>query len=524
MQPSGGSDIEEDQHFLLRLSGPAVEASVAAHAWCEVEGIGERLPVHVVGGDVREQILKARHIDKAHAVNVLLARCDRPLPNDAAARLVWGKGIAAAANPSVVTSIEQRFRYHVRAAFTAEFSCERERASAPCLPIRPMSVTFTAPVSRQLAAQIRLVPASGSAQPSVTGSASAPASGALAPVFDKDDKATEVSEISFPKPLAEDASYSVVLPSDLKDTAGRVLANAASFPLKVATGSAPPIAKFAAAPFGVIELNADAMLPLTLRHVQPDLRSAAGAASAPGGHVRDKRLTSDADILAWYAKVQKFHETQMSAKDLGYAPNTWFTTEADTDAKGRPIQRKVQRMVGTREISLLADEIDAKRLALPQLDGGDPRPFEVIGIPLPEPGYHVVEIESLRLGQSLLDKRAPMYVRTGVLVTNLGVHFKQGRENSLVWVTSLDRGKPVSGADVVVNDCYGRPLWTGRTDAKGLAIVARALADASSFEHCPAEPGYFVSARSGGDVAFVFSSWQKGIEAWRFNVPTGRGA
>ena len=73
----------------------------------------------------------------------------------------------------------------------------------------------------------------------------------------------------------------------------------------------------------------------------------------------------------------------------------------------------------------------------------------MVGIPLPEPGYHVVEIESLRLGQSLLDKRAPMFVRTGVLVTNLGVHFKLGRENSVVWVTTLDRGKPVEGADVV---------------------------------------------------------------------------
>ncbi|MDQ2928767.1 MAG: alpha-2-macroglobulin, partial [Pseudomonadota bacterium] len=527
MQPSGGSDIEEDQHFLVRLSGPAVEASVAAHAWCEVEGIGEHLPLHIVGGDVREQILKARHIDKAHALNMLVARCDRPLPNGAATRLVWGNGIAAAANPSVVTSIEQRYRYRVRVAFTAEFSCERESASAPCLPIRPMTVRFTAPVSREQAAQIRLVAANGQAQVPAKGLAPAPTSGSLAPVFDKDDKATEVSEISFPKPLAENATYSVVLPRDLKDNAGRVLANAASFPLKVATGSAPPIAKFAAAPFGVIELNADAMLPLTLRHVQPDLRAAAGAAgsaSSPGGQVRDKRLTSDADILAWYAKVQKYHETALSAKELGYSPSTWFTTEADTDSKGRPIQRKVENMIATRELSLLANDADAKRLVLPQLEGGDPRPFEVIGIPLPTAGYHVVEIESLRLGQALLDKRAPMYVRTGVLVTNLGVHFKQGRENSLVWVTTLDRGKPVAGADVVVNDCYGKPLWSGRTDAKGLAIVARALGDASSFEHCPAEPGYFVSARSSGDVAFVFSNWQKGIESWRFNLPTGRGA
>jgi alpha-2-macroglobulin len=513
MQPGEGGEIEEDQHFLIRLNGPAVDASVLANAWCEVEGIGERLPLRLVSGDLREQLLAARRIAKDQAASVLVARCDRPLPNGAAVRLVWGKGIAAAVNPQVLTSIEQRFRLHVRAAFTAEFSCEREKASAPCLPIRPMSLRFSAPVSREQAALVRLAPASGDA---------------LAPVFDKDDKAIEVSEIAFPKPLAENASYSVVLPRDLKDNAGRPLANAASFPLKVGTGAAPPIAKFAAAPFGIVERNADAMLPVTLRHVQTDLRAPSTAASAGAGEVRVKRLLSDADILAWYAKVQKYHETQLTAEELGLPKSQWFTTEDDTDAKGRPIKRKVERRIGTREVSLLAGDPDARRLDLPQLAGGDPRPFEVVGLPLTEPGYHVVEIESLRLGQSLLDKRAPMFVRTGVLVTNFGVHFKQGRENSIVWVTTLDRGKPVEGADVVVNDCFGKPLWNGRSDAKGLAVVARALD--STFENCPADGGYFVTARKaddkGGatDVAFVFSTWQKGIESWRFNVPTGRGA
>ncbi|MEP6739353.1 MAG: MG2 domain-containing protein, partial [Caldimonas sp.] len=508
-QPGDGGEVEEDQHFLLRLNGPAVEASVLANAWCEVEGIGERLALRLVGGDLRAQILKAERVTKAEAERVLVARCERPLPNGASLRLVWGKGIAAAANPQVVTTIEQRMRYKVRAAFTAEFTCERERANAPCLPIRPMSLRFSAPVPRELAAQVRLRPAAGDA---------------YAPVFDKDDKAVEVSELTFPKPLAENAAFSVEIPRELKDNAGRVLANAASFPLKVQTGSAPPIAKFAAAPFGVIERNADAMLPVTLRHVQGDLR----ASSAGGGQVRVKRLQSDADILAWYAMLQKYHETQMSAQELGYPKSEWYTFEEETNAKGKIVKRRVENRIGTREISLLAKDTGAKRLDLPQLEGGDPRPFEVVGIPFSEPGYHVVEIESLRLGQSLLDKRAPMFVRTGVLVTNLGVHFKQGRENSVVWVTTLDRGKPVEGADVAVNDCYGKPLWNGRTDAKGLAVVARAL-DAT-FEHCPADSGYFVTARKaddkGGatDAAFVFSSWQKGIESWRFNVPTGRGA
>jgi hypothetical protein len=112
MQPGGSSDIEEDQHFLLRLNGSAVADTVAANAWCEVEGIGERLALRIVGGDVRAQVLKARRIDSARAERTLLARCERPLPNGAALRLVWGKGIAAASNPRIVTTIEQRFPFH----------------------------------------------------------------------------------------------------------------------------------------------------------------------------------------------------------------------------------------------------------------------------------------------------------------------------------------------------------------------------------------------------------------------------
>ncbi len=53
MQPGDGAEIEEDQHFLIRLNGPAVEASVLANARCEVEGIGERLPLVLLGGEQR---------------------------------------------------------------------------------------------------------------------------------------------------------------------------------------------------------------------------------------------------------------------------------------------------------------------------------------------------------------------------------------------------------------------------------------------------------------------------------------
>jgi len=501
-QPYAGSPIEEDQHFLLQLSGPAVEATVAAHAHCEVEGVGERIPVRIVGGAVRDEMIKSRRLEK-EAERILVLTCQRPLPADSALRLVWGAGIAAQANPKVLTRTEQRFAWQVRKAFTAEFSCERERAEAPCLPIRPLTLRFSSPVPREQAAAVRLQPAGGKA---------------LAPQFDADDKSAEVDSLRFPIPLPERATLRIELPRELKDVSGRTLANASSFPLQVATGDAPPIAKFAAAPFGVIELNADPMLPVTLRHVQGDLRPAAG-----GGAVRIKTLRTDADILQWYARVARYHENRLTAKEAGLPASQQFETERVVDAKGRAREVRRERVIETRELSLLNGAADAKRMDLPQLQGGDPRPFEVVGIPLADPGYHVVEIESRRLGEALLDKKAPMYVRAGVLVTNLGVHFKHGRENSLVWVTSLDRGRPVADADVVVNDCRGRRLWAGRTDANGLARVDQVLDPQPG--DCLADGGYFVSARKATpkgltDTAFVFSGWQKGIETWRFSFPT----
>lgn len=507
-QPWSGGTVEEDQHFLLRLSGAATPASVAANAWCEVEGIGERLPLKLVTGAEREAVLKARRVPKDAEASALLATCQRPLPPDARVRLVWGRGIAALANPKVLTSVEQRFEFRVRAPFTAEFSCERERAGAPCLPIRPMTLGFSSAVPRALAAQVRLQPEGGGA--------------AIAPAFDKDDKSEELSHVAFPTPLAENARFRVVLPAGLKDSSGRALSNASSFPLAVATGDAPPIAKFAAAPFGIVEREAGgAVLPVTLRHVQGELRPAGNG----GGAVRIRRLDSDAEVLAWYAKLLKHHETSLSARALGLPASQWTETLEERDAKGRRVTRRVDRYVATREVSLLAADAQAQRLELPALAGGDPRPFAVVGIPLAQPGFHVVEIESRRLGESLLERKAPMYVRTGVLATNLGVHVKVGRDNALVWVTSLDRAKPVANAEVAVNDCRGKRLWAGRSDAHGIARVERALEEAGD---CPADSGFFVTARATdakgvADMAFVFSSWQKGIEPWRFAHPIASG-
>jgi uncharacterized protein YfaS (alpha-2-macroglobulin family) len=105
-------------------------------------------------------------------------------------------------------------------------------------------------------------------------------------------------------------------------------------------------------------------------------------------------------------------------------------------------------------------------------------------------------------------------------VTDLSAHFKKGRESSLVWVTSLDRGEPVDGADVAVRDASGNVLWQGKTDAEGVARILRPLPDPAPVMGCAPHCGYFVTARKGEDLTFVFSDWQEGIEPYRFSLPT----
>lgn len=467
-EPWDGATIAEDQHFLLRLNGAATPASVSANAWCEIDGIGERIPVQIVGGAPRDELLKSRRIRGAAAERTLLLACTRPLPPQAKLRLVWGAGIAAAADAKVLTRTPQRLRFEVRPRFTAEFSCEREKAQAPCMPLGSAVVRFSAPVPREQLAALRLEPSGTGAKP-------------ITPKLA--DNETQASEVRFPAPLPEATTMRLALPGDLKDIDGRPLANAGSFPLSIGTGPMPPLAKFAAFPFGIIEHGPEAMLPVTLRHVQGELRT---------GAVRIKTI-APAEWLPWMGKLAKAQDNEMKS----------------------------------REKALLAQQPDVRRMDLPQLAGGDPRPFEVVGIPLAEPGYHVVEIESKLLGERLLESRAPMFVRTGVLVTNLGVHFKRGHENALVWVTTLDRALPVAAADVAVHDCRGKPLWQGRTDAQGRALVPLALPDLAE-EDCTWQPGYYVTAarqlQSGGrsvrDAAFVFSNWNRGIEPWRFNLPS----
>lgn len=507
ISPSTYQPIEEEQVFILRLNGPAAPESVRSNVWCAIDGVGERVPVRLVEGEARTALLKAtgseqdaaKEPQRYHAL-----ACNRRLTPATQVQLVYGRGVATPSG--IANTQERRFAYKVREPFTASISCERENAQADCMPIRPVSLRFSAPVPRQLLESVRLRSDKNEYKPS----------------FDDGDADALVEHIEFPAPLPERTALTLALPSGLKDASGRTLSNAASFPLKVAIGPMPPLAKFAAAPFGIVERFAEGpdsqpLLPVTLRHVESNLK-------ASSVQISGLRPDSDPDIIAWYRRIQRYDgfaiSRKLAAKDL-------------RQPLPPPIDDESKSTVQPRMLSLLAGKNGVQTLQVPPPEGSQAtRPFEVVGIPL-TPGFHVLEIASQRLGESLLDPKygsaRTMYVRSSALVTNLGVHFKLGRENALAWVTSLDKGQPVAGAVVRVSDCKGRELAKATTDAEGIArfkgLSPQAPAcQAEDDDYSDYPQGYFVSARttrdSVEDLAFTWSSWQKGIEPWRFNVPT----
>src|SRR5690606_2214188 len=136
--------------------------------------------------------------------------------------------------------------------------------------------------------------------------------------------------------------------------------------------------------------------------------------------------------------------------------------------------REGEPRIDVRSRSVFGPEDPVRMLDLPGLQDTEGQHIEMVGIPLDEPGLHVLEVASPRLGAALLKRAGAtadeqvMHVRSAVLVTNLAVHLKAGRVDTLVWVTTLDRGVPVAGARVSVLDCNGRRLLGGETDAQGL--------------------------------------------------------
>jgi uncharacterized protein YfaS (alpha-2-macroglobulin family) len=491
----GASYIDEQQIFVLGLDAPASDETVAAHAWCRADGINEKIAVRVLQGAERQQVLdmrksfterylslyfKARGVlwrattavnnKKLERLPLAVVQCKRSLPPATEVSLVWGAGVKA--DSGIATSQDQTLSYKTRPDFTARFSCERLSRDAGCVPFLPLRVQFSAPIKRADALAVKVT---------------APGGKVFQPTPDKDDEKNEYLEwLTFKGPFPESAKLSLSLPAGLKDDAGRTLVNQARFPMAIRTDAQPPLVKFPAR-FGIIEAKGDKLLPVTVRNVEASV----AAAKVDGAALRVNDGTAspeqqDQQVIAWLKRMGSSYSWQ-------------------------PQELYAQNMV---KPLLDAHAGKVERFTMPKPGGA--KAFEVIGIPLRKPGFYVVELASPKLGAVLAPakSRSTAYVNSAALVTNMVAHFKYGAESSLVWVTSLDKGKPVPQAQVAVRDYKGNLVWQGMTDSGGLAHIRQELRQKN-------EHRYFISARLGGDMTFTLSDWDRGIETWRFNLPTG---
>ncbi|MGA7180446.1 MAG: MG2 domain-containing protein [Thiobacillaceae bacterium] len=504
--PSEGEQISEDQVFVLGLDAPVREASLPGHFWCEAEGVAEKIPAQLITGKDKAKVLAASEtffqgylqvLAVHHSLYlldvpsgsrretllraaakpgapVLVARCGRRLPADHAVSLVWETGIES--STGIATSSEQTVAFKTRPDFSARLHCEKLNPRQPCLPVLPMRLDFSAPVDVKAAARIRL---------------SSEKSSWHGKISDEDNKSGYTQSLSFAGPFPEATDLTLTLPAMLKDQDGRSLVNAASFPLKLKTDLAPPLAKFAS-DFGIYELNAQPALPLTIRYVDTLTQRHARFSA-------ERLITQNPiEIIEWMRRIRERSVNEYGERDekTGYAPIVHFGAEE----------------------SIFEDRHKIKPLQLPK-----PLPdkeTEVIGIPLPGAGFHIVEVASPRLGAALMDKPKPYYVRATALVSNMAIHFKRGDESSLVWVTSLDSGQPVADAEVAVRDCANAIYAKGRTDADGIVRINKALPEESALPGCldKYDREFFVTAAKSGDFSFLLSDWGSGISPWRFNL------
>ena len=352
----------------------------------------------------------------------------------------------------------------------------------------PISLGFSAPVERALAQKIELRAKDGKV---------------FTPAID--EKAKTVESLEFKGPFPARSELSLILPSGFKDDAGRAPVNAASFPLKLSIDEDPPLIKFPSR-FGILEANAQPLLPVSVRNVEATLkgRSAtlpAVANTAGSGKLARLDASDDKALASWLDKIL-LPPHERSENVIGSEGEKRYPREGEL-----PLLHHQKRLAATP-------------LELPRASGD--KAFELIGIPLPKPGLYVVEFASKRLGAALHGEKKPYYAYSSALVTNLAVHFKRGRESSLLWVTRLDNAQPVADAEVRITDCLGIRLWDGHTDSHGIARTTVPLPSQWREECRHTENGYIVSARKDEDFSFMLTSWHNGIEPWQFNLSGGQ--
>ncbi|HEV8434036.1 MAG TPA: MG2 domain-containing protein, partial [Thermoanaerobaculia bacterium] len=132
------------------------------------------------------------------------------------------------------------------------------------------------------------------------------------------------------------------------------------------------------------------------------------------------------------------------------------------------------------------------------------------------------------IAQSKAEQGATTHA-TLVQVTNLGINVKDSPQNTLIFVTRLDDGAPVAGANVSIRTMDNNVFWSGKTDAAGLALAPHTdLRRGKKNEATQGEREenwwqlvsalkFVAIAEKDGDTAYCASNWNEGIQPYDFD-------
>lgn len=347
----------------------------------------------------------------------------------------------------------------IRAPFEIKMSCERTNATSPCSPLGKITLEFNSEVFGKYLRDVRLVHKQHVIKPEII----------------SDD--STYTYLTFPGQLEPEAIYTVEVPESLEDTAGRRLSNAKKFPMKVSTSPFPPLAKFPGS-FGILEAQTETILPVTVRNIEKKISLKKTSAII--------NIKDPLQLMRWRSAVdlrQDYYYKDLRDKSI---------FDEKTTTSNDSLEYKLEK-----------------------------NQSEVLGLPLKGKGLHIVELSSPKVAESILQNKKNFFISTSVLITNLATHLKVGQTNSLAWVTTLDKGEVVSGAEVKVYDCHGKMLQQGKTNNTGLVLFSKVT---QKNTNCQSKYEGFSNkilaiASKDDDATYTLSDWNRGIETWRFALP-----
>ncbi|MEO7497897.1 MAG: hypothetical protein ABIT83_12170, partial [Massilia sp.] len=392
----------------------AVDADSLRHLKCEVGTVD--MPATILDGAARKAALEGWRTESLRAIDKdrwIVAQCGaRPWPNGAHVSWTWGRQISA---NGLASPIDVTHQQEVRDAFGYDVKCSQQPNRAGCDPRGPLTLVFTEQVDSAIAGAITL-----------RGSA-----GGDYAVKSSCVRAATCRDFAVQGALREGETVTPMFARPLRDVDGRLMA------IEPAARRAVPIARLAAY-VGIVQGNAT--LPWT-----------------PGAEARVAVATRNAESAI--------------------AVRSWRFGAAPRDI---PALLALHRMAaaGFREVvrdDLPARPYAASAAALARAGAASPAmreqavhpdgpAMEFVGLPLSGYGSWLVEADSARYRAVLAQRRklapqpdAPAWTRDQsgdgrlalVQLTNLQVSARLSPDHpSLLWVTAIDSGKPVGGAEV----------------------------------------------------------------------------